>query len=273
MIATLLLDDAALSVSRTSLTNTCALFTANPTLADSPYRVRSSVPLDLLRLFLSAVEGTAAEITADNCGGLWQLSGEFGFGCLAERLSSFCGWGNFAWGKSRLCELEARVSAHDRGLARLQSARPDPAPAAVLRRLEAVERELSDLKYGRREFKSAANDKVFKVAVVGFADDSERLLSLIEFCERYECAVDFEFLLADGSLPPSTDGVLLCCPSRAFGGAPAVVRVGFAGDCVAGADVVVGFRRVRVLILRSRRLFRVARAAMISSLWITAPCE
>jgi hypothetical protein len=44
------------------------------------------------------------------------------------------------------------------------------------------------LKYQRSQFKSH-EDKVFKVAVVGAVEDSERRLNLIECCDRFESAV------------------------------------------------------------------------------------
>jgi hypothetical protein len=42
-----------------------------------------------LRTFVSKIEGKTAEVTETNWSGLWELSGEFGFGSFAVLISSF----------------------------------------------------------------------------------------------------------------------------------------------------------------------------------------
>jgi hypothetical protein len=58
--------------------------------------------------------------------------------------------------------------------------------ASFSRQTEAVEASVPVLKFHRREFKITSHSKIFKVSVVGFFEDSERLLRLIEFCEKDE---------------------------------------------------------------------------------------
>jgi hypothetical protein len=55
--ATLVLRDASLSVAGVPLVNNYTLFGDNLALAASPYRVKSSVALEIFQLFLEAVEG------------------------------------------------------------------------------------------------------------------------------------------------------------------------------------------------------------------------
>jgi hypothetical protein len=57
----------------------CTLFQKNPSLADSPYSLRSQVSLPIFRQFVSVIEGNAVEITAANIAGLSRLCREFGF--------------------------------------------------------------------------------------------------------------------------------------------------------------------------------------------------
>jgi hypothetical protein len=269
MSATLLFENTPLSVSREALVANCAIFTTNPALADSPYTIRSSVDLGSVRSFLGAVEGTAAAVTGKNWAGLWQLSGEFGFGALASDLSTFAGWCQAdAESRRRISILEERATAQDRTLGRLEAASRSRSAGAVgaagdaalsalsaaLVRLEAVERELSALKDSvsrlraggdsrRGEFSGACDGNV---AVVGERGDLERLLALIDWAERFPSDYLFEFIAVDGDrpLPAGTKLALICGPAEGRSSAIEVpsVRIGFAGGCRAEAEVTVDVR-------------------------------
>jgi hypothetical protein len=169
-----------------------------------------------LKDFISAVEGELPEVTNLNWSGLWELSGEFGFGGLAVVLSSFgfrSGWVDLI-SRQRILYLEERASTQNRLLSELQQRVLGDSPSVKVRgkgnekgkgeekgnrvvidRLSVVEGELfqlratveglnaeiktswSRLKHERTEFNSPA--AVFKVAVVGPIGGSGRRLNLI----------------------------------------------------------------------------------------------
>jgi DNA-binding transcriptional regulator PaaX len=58
-------------------------------LASSPYRVRSSVRLDVFFQFIAAIEGTHVEVTNRNVSNLMHICDEFGFQSLLLKLSVF----------------------------------------------------------------------------------------------------------------------------------------------------------------------------------------
>jgi hypothetical protein len=83
----LVLVGEAFRVPSLALHQSCKLFAHTP--PSSPYEVQSPVPADLFRTFLSALKGTAVEVTKDNIGGLSALCAEFGFRAFAAKISEF----------------------------------------------------------------------------------------------------------------------------------------------------------------------------------------
>jgi hypothetical protein len=67
----------------------CRLFQKNPRLANSPYSLRSQVPLPIFRQFVSALSGHTPKITSENVADLSKLSEEFGFEILSTHISEF----------------------------------------------------------------------------------------------------------------------------------------------------------------------------------------
>jgi hypothetical protein len=67
--------------------NKCSLFSNNPALTISPYRVQSPVSLSIIREFVAALEGKTVNITPTNLLGLEQLCSEFGFSEFSSKLS------------------------------------------------------------------------------------------------------------------------------------------------------------------------------------------
>jgi hypothetical protein len=67
----------------------CILFQNNVRLAAVPYKIRSSVPLDVFQQFVSALNGNSVTITEANLFGLLLLCEEFGFEALSSRLLQF----------------------------------------------------------------------------------------------------------------------------------------------------------------------------------------
>jgi hypothetical protein len=120
--ATLILGDTTLSVPVRPLVAKCSLFAENPSLAVSPYRVKSSAALDVFQQFLEAIEDKKVEVTNENIAGLAQLCEEFGFWSLLSKISAF--QGSSEWvdsvdseGRSRMLALEERVWQQERRLA------------------------------------------------------------------------------------------------------------------------------------------------------------
>jgi hypothetical protein len=111
--ATLTLGGAAFSLGHRALVAKCNLFASNPTLAASPYRVRSPVPLCVFRQFLEAIEDKAVEVTNEHISSISQLCAEFGFHSFSSRLSAFrdssaCTDSADAEARSRISALEER---------------------------------------------------------------------------------------------------------------------------------------------------------------------
>jgi hypothetical protein len=75
--AELVLGGEAFRLPSVALRQSCTIFAHIP--PSSRYEVRSPVPADLFRTFLSALNGTAVDITKDNIDGLCALCHEFGF--------------------------------------------------------------------------------------------------------------------------------------------------------------------------------------------------
>jgi hypothetical protein len=102
----------------------CALFRHNPGLADSAYRLRSSVPLSAFQQFASALEGNAINATPADFPGLSQLSEEFGFDDLTLKFSEIRhieNAGSADWSaRSRIAVLEEWANLRDLELAELR---------------------------------------------------------------------------------------------------------------------------------------------------------
>jgi hypothetical protein len=262
MTATLILHQTRFSVSREALIANCGLFTANPNLADSVYAVQSLVDVSILGIFVGAIEGQSISITDANWLGLWQLSGEFKFGFLVQRLSTSFGTSIFLESemKERLRNLEERVLVHDRLLVNFRNETrsdrrvviqaPKKEQTVEVKQITAIGKDLSllkkeikwlnsaaetvlpRLKYGRHKFKP--RDAVFPlhIAVFGLPGDSDRRLALIEWMEQIEWALPTEFQeIEEGSaLPDETDGVLICGPTHPIGWEGVSVKVGFSEE-------------------------------------------
>jgi hypothetical protein len=112
-------------VSVVTLMTKCTLFKNTPALLTAPYRVESPVPAEVLRAFVSALEGGAIATTAANWAPLSLLSEEFGFDSLSADLSAFRrrpaieAMPMVADGeaRSRIADLEERARGRDREIA------------------------------------------------------------------------------------------------------------------------------------------------------------
>jgi hypothetical protein len=85
----IVLDSKALTVRKEKLRAECQTFQQSPERLDSPDQVRSRVCIEVLRSFISAIEGTAPNITKENVSRLSLLCREFGFRDLFSRISAF----------------------------------------------------------------------------------------------------------------------------------------------------------------------------------------
>jgi hypothetical protein len=74
-----------------------------------------------------------------------------------------------------------------------------------LKRLTAAfNNAFSSHKFSSGVFESADDNSVLKISEVGLPGDSERRRMLIDWAQKFECGVDFEFLDVDcGSALPS----------------------------------------------------------------------
>jgi hypothetical protein len=84
---TLIFDEEAFQVSLLSLRQSCdapGLFSV------ASYRVRSSAPAPIIRLFLEALNGIDIKFMNENVLYFSQLCSEFGFWVLSAKLSDFC---------------------------------------------------------------------------------------------------------------------------------------------------------------------------------------
>jgi prefoldin subunit 5 len=123
---TLIHPEASCQILALTVITKCGLFQNDPLLLNSPYRVHSSVPLDIFRQFLSELEGNEIEVTDVNFTGLQQLSEEFNFLTLAAKLSVFRpsiglkGMENQKV-RQRITELEEHFQRCDSEIASLQT--------------------------------------------------------------------------------------------------------------------------------------------------------
>jgi hypothetical protein len=76
-------------VSVAALVAKCPIFQNKPALVSAPSRVESPIPAEVVRAFVSGLEGGGFEITATNWAPLSLLREEFGFDSLSAELSGF----------------------------------------------------------------------------------------------------------------------------------------------------------------------------------------
>jgi hypothetical protein len=89
MMAPIVCDNERFSVPLKALVKRCDLYDKTPSLANSPYHVRSHTTPAVVAQFLSAVEKADVYPTTDTVDELESLSLEFGFGAFKARLSTF----------------------------------------------------------------------------------------------------------------------------------------------------------------------------------------
>jgi hypothetical protein len=146
----------------------CNVFEDSRLLA-APYLVRSSVSRAIFQEFVAAIEGKAIAITNKNFEGLSQLSAEFGFEALSEKLSEFRASPAFepvklndeAAFSLRIVALEEAELRREREIAGLQGelaqqggAEQSTAEAltAALARISRLEAEVSELRSASEVF-------------------------------------------------------------------------------------------------------------------------
>jgi hypothetical protein len=109
------------------LIDKCTLFKQNLPLVCAPYSVKSSVPIEVFRTFISALDDGVIEITKSNFAELSLLSTEFGFEAMSARLSAFRSSESFAGGpadseaRARISALEERAIERDFEIAALEA--------------------------------------------------------------------------------------------------------------------------------------------------------
>jgi hypothetical protein len=147
MSVTLVHPEEQVPVAAPRLIEKCTLFQKDLTLVGAPYAVKSAVPIQVFREFLSALEGGAIKITNANFVGLSLLSTEFGFNGVTKQLSEFRSSAAFAGevadaeARERIAALEEQARALREGQARLE-AEAARASSAV----EGLRAEVSALK-------------------------------------------------------------------------------------------------------------------------------
>jgi peptidoglycan hydrolase CwlO-like protein len=167
MSVSLVHPHARRAVSAARLIDKCTLFKTNLSLLTAPYSVKSSVPVEVFRAFVSALEDGAVEITKANVAGLSLLCTEFGFGALGTRLSDFGSSASLplasvdAEARAQIAAREERVLTRDRETAVLQ--------AELVRLSAAVEalRASAD----RREAQRRADGAAIATSVDGLRAD------------------------------------------------------------------------------------------------------
>jgi hypothetical protein len=143
MSATLVHPQEQKQVSAARLVHKCALF-KDQSLLNAPYLVKSSVPVDIFRVFTSALEDEAIQLTAANFAGLLVLSAEFGFEALNSELLGFRSPSD-AKPQTRLAALEERARLQDCKLALLRPkvSKLSASIDSLRRALESAESRLS----------------------------------------------------------------------------------------------------------------------------------
>jgi hypothetical protein len=107
----LVLDTVSFPVGRLVACQVCDALAHD--LFTNQWRVQSQVRADVLRLFISAVEGETIEVTNKNVEGLSALCKEFRFGSLSQRVEAFKNTPTYQLARleDRFSRLEAEVSA------------------------------------------------------------------------------------------------------------------------------------------------------------------
>jgi hypothetical protein len=122
MSVTLVHRQESRRVAAVRLISKCTLFKDNLV---SPYQVKSDVPFEVFREFLSLLDDGAVEISNANFAGLSLLCTEFGFESLSLRLLGFRSSAAFAGqsgdSETRIARLEERALARDRSAAALEA--------------------------------------------------------------------------------------------------------------------------------------------------------
>jgi hypothetical protein len=154
-VVTLVHPQARVEVSSRLLVRKSDLFADDPTLANSPYTLKSRVSLVVFWEFMSALEGTEVAIKNDNFGGLSQLSKEFGFQDLATRLSRFRDSGGYKEEAVRLSALEDRVD----GLEALAGGVSGPAPTQLETDVRILKEAVAALQAELRALKGSSPSK------------------------------------------------------------------------------------------------------------------
>jgi small GTP-binding protein len=111
----------------------------------APYRVTSSVPVEIFRDFISALQGGPIAVTIENIHGLSLLSSEFGFGGLSLQFPRPPASSGRSALMNRIAGLEADLRQSLDRIAFLESANPAASPAflADLSRVECAIGSLS----------------------------------------------------------------------------------------------------------------------------------
>jgi archaellum component FlaC len=110
-IVTLIHPQERVEVSSRLLVRKSDLFADDPTLANSPYSLKSQASPSDFREFIAVLEGTAVKVTNNNVKGLSQLCEEFRFRDFAAQLSQFRESGSFTENAAFLPALKKRILA------------------------------------------------------------------------------------------------------------------------------------------------------------------
>jgi uncharacterized coiled-coil protein SlyX len=125
MLVTLVHPEEQVLVAAAPLIEKCTPFKTNLSLLIAPYALKSAVPIQIFREFISALEGGEIKITNANVTGLSLLSTEFGFDALAAQVSEFRSSvafaGEVADSEARIAGLEARALERDKDIAELKA--------------------------------------------------------------------------------------------------------------------------------------------------------
>jgi hypothetical protein len=139
--------------------------------------VRSTVSSAVFRVFLSAIEGNAVEVTNENVDGLWTLSDEFQFWSLLWRVRAFKETPTYQIGRQNECidglekrlqEFSQHIETHEASL-----------KAAVVR-LSQVEAEL------KRQSQAQESTSASLRAALALKGDVQRLAANVSAFQNWE---------------------------------------------------------------------------------------
>jgi hypothetical protein len=163
----------------------CNLFQNNITFAAVPYKIRSSVPLDIFRQFVAVLNGNPVTITEANLTGLLLLSEEFGFEALGTQLSEFR-QSTMSKGmedteaRARIAAKDERIQQRDHDSEALQSARE---------RITALEEQVRQRDHDSEALQSAREQIATLEERIQQRDRDMKVLrsALARFTENQEC--------------------------------------------------------------------------------------